>query len=117
LDAESPLLAGTALLALVLAGARIGVTHPWSSQPEPTPIATTTSGPAQVQVPDVRGLSQEQARSTLESAGFWVKSYMAIDGEPNTLPTYLPTGTVLETDPFPGTFVDSGTKVNIMLNP
>lgn len=64
-----PYLAGAALLALVLASAWIGVTHPWSGQsapPEPTRAATTSSASAQTQVPDVRGLSQADALNLMQ---------------------------------------------------
>lgn len=113
-------LAGAAILAVVLAGAWIGVTHPWSGQsapPEPTPTATTTSGAAQIQVPNVIGLSRDDALSRLRAVGLTVEVQQVTKGKPDPGPTHLASGTVAETEPAPGTFVDLGSDVIIMLTP
>jgi serine/threonine-protein kinase len=64
-----------------------------------------SSGPKQVEVPDVIGLERESAQSTLDRAGlgFTVREEES-DSEP---------GTVLEQDPAAGTVVDKGSRVQI----
>lgn len=112
-----PYVAGAALVAVVLAGVWIGAAHPWTGPSAPAPTVNTPSFPAPIPVPDVRGLSEADAISALTSAGFSVSILMAQESESNPLPTYLPSGTVLDTDPFPGALFDKGSEVVIMLNP
>ncbi len=110
-------LVGAALLAVVLAAAWIGVAHPWRGKPAQTISVATPSVPAQTRVPDVRALSRADAVAALEAEGFVVISLEADPSGPNPLPAYLPRGTVLETDPFPGTLVNPGSEVVLWLNP
>jgi len=63
-----------------------------------------SSGPRQVEVPDVRGRSRDEAESTLEAAGFKVSvsEQVTDDTEP---------GNVLKQTPGPGASVDEGATI------
>jgi eukaryotic-like serine/threonine-protein kinase len=71
----------------------------------PTVTISVSTGPAPVEVPDVSGLSREEATSQLESEGFVVQEADADCGEtPNT---------VCDTDPPAGTELEEGDTVTI----
>ncbi len=68
-----------------------------------------SSGPAQIRVPDVKGDTQSGAESTLSNAGL----------QPGTITQQTsastPPATVLSQTPRAGSFVRSGTKVNLVV--
>jgi eukaryotic-like serine/threonine-protein kinase len=68
---------------------------------------TVSSGPEQVEVPEVYGLSLEEAQATLEGVG------LTSTPVESTLPNDEPAGTALETDPGTGAFVDPGSTVTL----
>lgn len=70
---------------------------------------TLGRGAAKVEVPDLRGMSEEQARKTLEEAGLKVGeiSYSYIKKASEK------TGVVVAQDPEPGVVVKKGEKVNL----
>ncbi len=71
-----------------------------------TVVLVVSSGPEQTDVPEVIGLSREEARSRLEAAGFevTVEEQETEDEEP---------GTVLAQSPEPGTAADEGSAVEL----
>jgi serine/threonine-protein kinase len=73
-----------------------------------TVTLTVSSGPEQVEVPDVTGVSEDEARNRLEEAGLRVETQEreTADEDP---------GTVLEQDPAAGTAVDAGSAVTLTL--
>jgi eukaryotic-like serine/threonine-protein kinase len=68
---------------------------------------TVSTGPARVEVPDVIGNTEAQARATLESRGLQVE----VEYEPHS-----ENGTVLNQDPPRGTQVERGTTVTILID-
>jgi serine/threonine-protein kinase len=75
-----------------------------------TVTITVSSGPAQVQVPDVTNQDQNTARTTLQQAGLTVGN---VTNQPS--PT-VPNGTVISTSPSAGTSVNPGTAVNLVVS-
>jgi PASTA domain len=73
----------------------------------PTTRAPTTTAPAQVGVPPVEGLTENQARVRLVAAGLRVQVVRQVD--------QAPPGTVLGTDPPAGTQVAAGTVVRLFV--
>ena len=65
---------------------------------------TVSKGPEKVTVPDVTGLSEDEAKKALEDAGLKVEVNKRLGG---------PFGTVRSTDPAPGSSVKPGSKVTI----
>ncbi|MDR0945368.1 MAG: Stk1 family PASTA domain-containing Ser/Thr kinase [Bifidobacteriaceae bacterium] len=75
-----------------------------------TVTVAVSSGPGQVQVPDIRNMTQDEARATLKEAGL-------VDGNAeNTTSATVASGNVVKTDPKIGTEVDAGTTVTIYLS-
>ena len=116
-----PYMAGAALLGLVVAiSAWLGLAQPWSresAQPGPAASPTTSPSPAQVWVPDVRGLSRAQALSAVESSGLAAEVVVLSEGHALPMTAELESGAVAQTDPFAGTLVDEGSVVVLMLIP
>jgi serine/threonine-protein kinase len=73
-----------------------------------TVTLTVSSGPRQVEVPDVLGVSEDEARNRLEGAGLQVET------EERETPDEEP-GTVLEQNPAAGASVDAGSTVTLTL--
>lgn len=71
------------------------------SFPKAPSVASTT-------VPDVTGKPEADARKTLEDAGFTVES--------ETISSYRAAGTVITTDPAPGTPVSPGTLITMQIS-
>lgn len=71
---------------------------------------TVSKGPQQVTVPDIIGLSQQQATARLASAGLAVGTVTPRND------TGRPVNEVLSADPAPGTAVAPGTKVNLVVS-
>ncbi len=92
----------------VAAGRAIRTSPPEGSQQEKGTTITLllSTGPEQVEVPGVEGDSFDEAKSTLESAGFVVKrnDQVTDDEEP---------GTVLKQTPASGQTVDKGSTVTL----
>ena len=113
--------AGAALLGLLVAvGAWLGLAQPWgrvSLQPEPAPTPAGSPSAALIQVPDVRGLSQAQALSALESANLSAEFMVLPEDDPLPMTAYLESGDVADTDPFAGALVEEGSRVTVMLIP
>jgi serine/threonine-protein kinase len=63
-----------------------------------------------VTVPDVRGLTLDEARTTLSDVGLELGSLTPTAGTPGT-----PQGTVLEQTPVPGSEVDDGSAVDLVI--
>ena len=73
---------------------------------QPVTLVVST-GPEQVEVPDVRGRSRSEAESALEDAGLETRvTRQESDEDP---------GTVLSQQPAPGTQVDRGSEVSIVV--
>jgi serine/threonine-protein kinase len=91
-------------------GRVISTSPPENSQLEKgrTVVLVVSSGPEQVEVPDVTGRSEDEARSALEDAGLGadVTREESSDEEP---------GTVLRQDPAAGERVDEGSSVGIVV--
>jgi|RhiMetdeSRZDD1v2_1073273.scaffolds.fasta_scaffold46874_5 eukaryotic-like serine/threonine-protein kinase len=68
---------------------------------------TISTGPEQVPVPDVVGLSEQDATDALEEEGFNVESACVVVVDPGQV------GFVQDTDPDPNTPVESGSTVTI----
>lgn len=118
-----PLLAGAALLTLVVAGGTWAVvTQPWNSD-VPQPVSTAAPSPAAspeddlIYVPDVRGLSREEATVALEDLGLSVIVIRLPEGETVEGATYVPSDAVATTEPFRGEAVTAGSEVLIMVMP
>ena len=78
--------------------------------PLDTPIAlTVSSGPEQVEVPDVAGTPQQEASQTLREANLQV-------GNSTREYSDLPQGQVIRTDPPAGDEVDEGTQVDLIIS-
>ena len=73
-------------------------------------VLTVSSGPADVSVPSVIGLSQSQAGATLGQAGLSVGS---VSFEASTV---YSSGQVIQSNPGPGTLVSPGTAVNLAVS-
>ena len=73
-----------------------------------TVTVTVSSGPAAVQVPDVSGQTQQEARQALTGAGFTVGDVVETDADPSA-----DAGTVVSTDPAAGTSAQRGTAVTL----
>lgn len=73
-----------------------------------TVTLSVSSGPQNVQVPDVTGIPQDQATQELTNQGFNV----AVVTEPSTDPS-VPQGDVFQTDPAAGTYEPQGSTVTI----
>jgi eukaryotic-like serine/threonine-protein kinase len=88
----------------------ISTSPPENSQLEKgrTVVLVVSSGPEQVEVPDVTGRAEAEARSALEAAGLRadVSQEESTEEEP---------GTVLRQDPSAGSEVDKGTSVAIVV--
>jgi eukaryotic-like serine/threonine-protein kinase len=91
-------------------GRVISTSPPENSQLEKgrTVVLVVSSGPEQVDVPDVTGKSEDQARSDLQAAGLTVD----VDEEETTDED---PGTVLRQDPGGGAQVDKGSSVTIVV--
>ncbi|NEG70590.1 Stk1 family PASTA domain-containing Ser/Thr kinase [Bifidobacterium choloepi] len=70
-----------------------------------------SAGPASVSVPDVSGYSQDEARTTLENAGFTVST--AVQSEDSAT---IPKDDVTRTDPAAGTTVDKGSTIKLYVS-
>jgi serine/threonine-protein kinase len=71
---------------------------------------TVSSGPAQVTVPDVVGEDQATAANRLGSAGLTLGS---VANQPSAT---VPSGSVISTSPSPGTKVNPGSTVNLVVS-
>ncbi|CAN5147637.1 Stk1 family PASTA domain-containing Ser/Thr kinase [soil metagenome] len=69
-----------------------------------------SSGPATVAVPEVEGLSQDDARATLEGAG------LVVDQVVETPSDDFDQGAAVDTDPEAGTEVEEGTGVTLVVS-
>jgi beta-lactam-binding protein with PASTA domain len=79
--------------------------------PLDTPIAlTVSSGPEQVQVPDVTGRNRQQASRQLRQANLAVGNVTQEDSDD------VPQGQVIRTDPPAGDEVDQGTEVDLVIS-
>jgi serine/threonine-protein kinase len=67
-----------------------------------------SSGPAQVPVPDVTDTMYHDARKALKQAGLTAVPSPCLSSDPS-----IPDGTVVKTDPGPGTMVDPGSDVTV----
>ncbi|KQO63932.1 serine/threonine protein kinase [Curtobacterium sp. Leaf261] len=67
-------------------------------------------GPEQVTIPDVSNQATDAATTTLQDAGFM------IGGTNTDYSPSVPEGTVLSTDPAPGTTTNKGTVVNLVVS-
>ncbi|HET7870486.1 MAG TPA: PASTA domain-containing protein, partial [Actinomycetota bacterium] len=74
-----------------------------------TVTITVGKRPAQVEVPDLTGLTQEQAVTAIEDAHLTL-------GKPTTQPSQEPEGTVVSQNPLPGEKVDRNSRVDIVLS-
>jgi serine/threonine protein kinase len=74
-----------------------------------TVTITVGKRPAQVEVPPLTGLTQEQAVAALEAAHLTL-------GTPTTQPSEEPEGTVVSQNPLPGEMVDKNSTVDIVLS-
>lgn len=80
------------------------VPEPGVSTPLSEPITLYISigtGSESVEVPDVRGLSPDEARAAIEDAGLWVDATKVVDG------------TITRQQPDPGTTAPVGTEVSL----
>ena len=96
--------AGTSVTIMVGAGpadaeAKTGSPEPEPLSPEPEPLSPE---PKQIPVPDVVGKNVEEAKQTIQNAGF----AFAVE----TVQSNQPAGTVLSTDPAPGTLLDPASR-------
>ncbi|HET6776245.1 MAG TPA: Stk1 family PASTA domain-containing Ser/Thr kinase [Actinomycetota bacterium] len=95
--------------------AKIGEVIEQSPDPESflqegeTVTITVGKRPAQVEVPNLTGLTQEQAVTALEEAHL-------TPGTPTTQPSEEPEGTVVSQNPLPGEKVDKNSTVDIVLS-
>ena len=91
-------------------GRAIRTAPPEGSQLEKGSTVTlfVSSGPEQVAVPDVRGKSRTDAEDAIEEAGLTADVTRREDEDADP-------GTVLSQDPAPGTEVDEGSAVNIVV--
>jgi serine/threonine-protein kinase len=71
---------------------------------------TVSSGPAQITVPDVVGEDQATAANRLGSAGLTLGS---VANQPSAT---VPSGSVISTSPSPGTKVNPGSTVNLVVS-
>jgi hypothetical protein len=118
-----PLLVGAGLLAVVVAvGAWLGYSGLSSrgfTAEEPTTATSSSPEPTLVTVPDVRGLSAEEALDALASA-YLTAEVLLVDlseGNPDpALPRDAPPDTVLLVDPHPGTRVAEESVVIVMVS-
>jgi serine/threonine-protein kinase len=96
-------------------GAKIGEVIEQSPEPgsllDKGKTVTITVGkrPAQVEVPKLTGLTQDEAVAALESAHLTL-------GTSSTQPSEEPDGTVVSQDPLPGERVDKNSSVDIVLS-
>ncbi len=74
-----------------------------------TVTITVGKAPAQVEVPDLTGLTQDEAVAALKAAHLQL-------GTPTTQPSDQPEGTVVSQDPLPGQKVDKGSTVDVVLS-
>ena len=72
-----------------------------------TVAISVSSGPGQVEVPDVTGFTESSARRTIEDRGLKVGSVTKVDD------SSVDAGKVISTDPAGGSSVDSGSTVNL----
>ena len=72
-----------------------------------TVAISVSSGPGQVQVPDVTGFTEDSAKQTIQDQGLKVGNVTKVDDSSVTA------GKVISTDPAPGTSVNSGSTVNL----
>ncbi|WP_127841157.1 Stk1 family PASTA domain-containing Ser/Thr kinase [Actinomyces wuliandei] len=79
--------------------------------PTATPSATAASTADTVTVPDVSGMSHQEAVSALEGAG------LSVDGEADLASSdSVPAGDVISVNPSPGSEVERGTQVRLTLS-
>jgi len=97
-QAQNPAPAGTVFKQSVPAGA--------GAVPGDTVILSVSTGPPQVQVPDLTGQNKDQATQTLQQAGLQVVVVIEVPG-----------GVVRQQNPTPGTSVPQGSQVQIWLLP
>ncbi len=74
-----------------------------------TVTITVGKAPKQVDVPDLTGMTQDEARAALEARGLNL-------GNVTTAPSPQLTGTVIDQNPAPGTPVSKGSSVDIVLS-
>ncbi|MGH2698601.1 MAG: PASTA domain-containing protein, partial [Actinomycetota bacterium] len=74
-----------------------------------TVTIVVSSGPGEVTVPNLLGLSEDQAQSALEEAGLELGRVRSQDSE-------SPEGTVIEQNPGSGELLNEGEAVNIILS-
>jgi eukaryotic-like serine/threonine-protein kinase len=74
-----------------------------------TVTITVGKRPAQVEVPELTGLTQDEAVAALEAANLRL-------GTPSTQPSEEPEGTVISQNPLPGEKVDKNSTVDIVLS-
>jgi beta-lactam-binding protein with PASTA domain len=99
--------AGTSVTITVGAGPADTEAKTGSPEPEPvSPEPKQTPVPEQMPVPDVVGKNVEEAKQTIQNAGF----AFAVE----TVQSNQPAGTVLSTDPAPGTLLDPASRVVII---
>jgi serine/threonine-protein kinase len=95
--------------------AKIGEVIEQSPDPESflaegeTVTITVGKRPAQVEVPPLTGLTQDEAVAALEAAHLTL-------GTPTTQPSEEPEGTVVSQNPLPGEKVDKNSQVDIVLS-
>ncbi len=85
--------------------AKTGSAEPELVSPEPEPVSPEpkqTPVPEQIPVPDVVGKNVEEAKQAIQNAGF----AFAVE----TVQSNQPAGTVLSTDPVPGTLLDPASR-------
>ena len=118
LDRLTWILGGTALISVVgLLVLWLGFVVPaWAGRAEPppiptaTPLVTLTPVPQMIPVPDVVGLTMEEARGTVERAGFHFRVLEERD-EPGAAP-----GTVLEQAPASGGEAPMGSELTVIVS-
>ncbi|MFB9831859.1 Stk1 family PASTA domain-containing Ser/Thr kinase [Actinoallomurus acaciae] len=71
---------------------------------------TVSLGKARVTVPSVKGMSEDDAKSALESAGLKAGSTQTISS------TTVPKGSVVKSDPASGTKAEKGTEVTLYIS-
>ncbi|MEH3077996.1 MAG: Stk1 family PASTA domain-containing Ser/Thr kinase [Quadrisphaera sp.] len=76
--------------------------------PKSSVALVVSTGPAAVQVPDVTGRTESQAKQDLEAEGL-------IEGTVSPQDSPLPQGTVMKSDPEAGAQVQPGTAVNLVI--
>jgi len=71
---------------------------------------TVSKGPRQVEVPDLKGITEDEALAAIEAAGLSPKP---LPDEPSSK---TPAGSVMKQNPDPGTLVDEGSTVEYVVS-